>query len=61
MGRNLMMGFIFLTACGEQGIHNIGDGGDGDGPMIEVTPDYLDFGLVSRDRPAVMRQFIVQE
>ena len=60
MGRNLWIGFIFLTACSEQGIHNIGDGGDGDGPIIEVTPDYLDFGVVSRDQPAVLRQFTVR-
>ena len=57
MGGIVTMG---LSACNEQGIHSISDGGDGDGPRIEVEPDYLDFGLASRDDPAVMRQFTVR-
>ena len=42
-----------LAACSDVGINPIKEGSDGDGPAIEVDPDFLDFGVASKDDDAV--------
>ena len=60
MTRMVLFGSLLLSACSDQGFNNISDGGDGDGPRIEVDPGSLDFGVSSRDDAAVLRQFVVR-
>jgi hypothetical protein len=49
----------FALACSESNLSSLKDGGDGDGPMIEVTPDFLDYGTLGQSDGPVIQSFTV--
>jgi hypothetical protein len=49
-----------LAGCSENGLAALDKGNGGEGPQIEVDPDWLDFGTVSYDDGSVVRSFIVR-
>ena len=53
----LMVGV--LSACQEQGFSKVTDAYGADGPQIEVTPTYLEFGELDDDDDAVVRTFTI--
>ncbi len=48
------------TGCSDQNFSNVNNGSSGDGPRIEVTPTYIDFGLGGVDDPAVIESFTIK-
>ena len=59
----MRFGFVSLAAilagCSEVNLSNIGDGGQGVSPKIEVNPGFLDYGMVE-DGAEVVRTFTVK-
>lgn len=59
----MRFGFVSLAAilagCSEVNLSNIGDGGQGVSPKIEVNPGFLDYGMVEDDAE-VVRTFTVK-
>lgn len=56
---SLIVAFL-LGGCSDVEFHPIKEGGDGDGPAIEVDPDFLDFGTASKDDDAVVKSFLIR-
>lgn len=56
----LAIAAVFAVGCSEQGFHSVDGAGGGDGAAIEVTPAWLDFGLLGADDEAVVQQFTVK-
>lgn len=46
----MRFGFVSLAAilagCSEVNLSNLAEGNDGGAPKIEVTPNFLDYGMV---------------
>lgn len=49
-----------LSGCIEQSFSNVDGSSSGDGPRIELTPLYIDFGTGGVDDPPVIESFLVK-
>lgn len=50
---------VALAGCNEQSFNKVTPGNGGDGPQIEVSPTFLDFGTLGADDDAVTRTFTI--
>lgn len=48
------------AGCLEQGFSNVDGAGNGDGPRIEVSPNFIDFGMLGADDEPVLESFTVK-
>jgi hypothetical protein len=53
------MFFVLALACYDQTIHTLEDGVGGDGPQIDVTPEFLDFGELGANAEPVTKTFTI--
>ncbi len=51
---------VLLVGCSDQAFNPITATDQGGGPGIAVDPDYIDFGVASRDDDAVLQTFAIQ-
>ncbi len=49
-----------LVGCTESSLHGLKDGEGGPDAQIEVTPEYVDFGMVGSDVDTVSRTFVIR-
>ena len=54
------LSLLALFGCSETGLNDIKSGNGGPDAQIEVTPDYVDFGMVGSDVSTVSRTFTVR-
>lgn len=57
MSRMPLLLSLLAVGCIEQSFSTVDDAGDGDGPLIEVTPRFLDFGELGQDDEAAILEF----
>lgn len=46
---------VLATACSENGLHDLNDAGGPNGPMIELVPDRIEFGELSKGEVQIER------